>query len=143
MSRTLIARALLLVGALGTSGCAGARVKVTADRARYPLSLSPVVRDGRARLRMVTLGEAQGDVVEVRSGEITFLDNGGGQRVASAGNRLEVTLGMVAARYHPDVLLPLDGRGRPVPEYGKGNICEKCADLGQLLATSTPATGRP
>ena len=55
----------------------------------------------------------------------------------------ETTLGMVAARYHPDVLLPLDGRGRPVPEYGKGNICEKCADLGQLLATSTPATGRP
>lgn len=27
-----------------------------------------VVREGRARLRMVTLGEAQGDVVEVRSG---------------------------------------------------------------------------
>ena len=49
MSRTLIARALLLVGALGTSGCAGARVKVTADRARYPLSLSPVVRDGHGR----------------------------------------------------------------------------------------------
>jgi hypothetical protein len=46
-------RALLLLGAcalLGASGCAGARVNVTADRARYPLSLSPIVRDAGGRL---------------------------------------------------------------------------------------------
>jgi len=49
VSLALITRALLLLGALGASGCAGARVNVTADRARYPLSLSPVVRDGRGR----------------------------------------------------------------------------------------------
>jgi hypothetical protein len=32
------------------TGCAGARVRVTVERARYPLSLSPVVRDGSGRL---------------------------------------------------------------------------------------------
>ena len=49
MSLALITRALLLLGALTASGCAGARVKVTADRARYPLSFSPVVRDRSGR----------------------------------------------------------------------------------------------
>jgi len=47
-------RARLLLGALGmlvASGCAGARVSVTANRARYPLSLSRVVRDGQGRLQ--------------------------------------------------------------------------------------------
>jgi hypothetical protein len=44
------APALLLLGALGAAGCAGARVRVTADRARYPLSLSPVVRDANGHL---------------------------------------------------------------------------------------------
>lgn len=42
-------RGLLLLAALGASGCAGARVNVTANRARYPLSLSPVVRDESGR----------------------------------------------------------------------------------------------
>jgi hypothetical protein len=42
-------RAFLLVGLLAAVGCAGARVNVTADRARYPLSLSPVVRDTSGR----------------------------------------------------------------------------------------------
>jgi hypothetical protein len=48
----LTTRTLQLLGALGilaASGCAGARVNVTADRARYPLSLSPVVRDASGR----------------------------------------------------------------------------------------------
>jgi hypothetical protein len=42
-------RALVLLCALAVAGCAGARVNVTADRARYPLSLSPVVRDAGGR----------------------------------------------------------------------------------------------
>ena len=42
--------AAALVCALAAAGCAGARVNVTADRARYPLSLSPAVRDGSGRL---------------------------------------------------------------------------------------------
>jgi len=48
----LTTRGLLLLGALGAlavGGCAGARVNVTADRARYPLSFSPVVRDASGR----------------------------------------------------------------------------------------------
>jgi hypothetical protein len=40
---------LVLLGALVPAGCAGARVRVTADRARYPLSFSPVVRDRSGR----------------------------------------------------------------------------------------------
>jgi hypothetical protein len=40
---------LLLLVALAASGCAGARVNVTANRARYPLSFSPVVRDASGR----------------------------------------------------------------------------------------------
>ncbi len=43
-------RALVLLGLVAAAGCAGARVRVTADRARYPLSLSRVVRDGGGRL---------------------------------------------------------------------------------------------
>jgi hypothetical protein len=46
------ARAMLrlaALAALGGAGCAGARVNVTADHARYPLSLSPVVRDANGR----------------------------------------------------------------------------------------------
>jgi hypothetical protein len=46
---SVTSRALLLLGALAASGCAGARVDVRADRARYPLSLSPVVRDAGGR----------------------------------------------------------------------------------------------
>jgi hypothetical protein len=49
VSAAVKTRALLLLGALGAAGCAGARVRVTADRARYPLSLSPVVRDASGR----------------------------------------------------------------------------------------------
>ncbi len=49
MPLTVTTRALLLLGTLAASGCAGARVNVTADRARYPLSFSPVVRDARGR----------------------------------------------------------------------------------------------
>jgi hypothetical protein len=40
---------LVPLAALVGSGCAGARVNVTADHARYPLSLSPVVRDANGR----------------------------------------------------------------------------------------------
>lgn len=40
---------LVALAALGGSGCAGARVNVTADHARYPLSLSSVVRDANGR----------------------------------------------------------------------------------------------
>ena len=40
---------LVAVAALGCSGCAGARVNVTVDHARYPLSLSSVVRDANGR----------------------------------------------------------------------------------------------
>jgi hypothetical protein len=43
------AGALLLAGALAAAGCAGARVDVTANRAQYPLSLSPLVRDASGR----------------------------------------------------------------------------------------------
>ena len=50
MRLALKAPALALAAALLVAGCAGARVQVTADRARYPLSLSPVVRDGAGRL---------------------------------------------------------------------------------------------
>ena len=39
-----------LMMALVLSGCAGARVRVTAERARYPLSLSAGVRDSRGHL---------------------------------------------------------------------------------------------
>jgi len=46
-------RGLALLGALvaagSVGGCAGARVSVTADRARYPLSFSAVVRDASGR----------------------------------------------------------------------------------------------
>lgn len=42
--------AAALICALASAGCAGARVCVTADRARYPLSLSPALRDGSGRL---------------------------------------------------------------------------------------------
>jgi hypothetical protein len=48
--RALALLASLLAGALLASGCAGARVQVTADRAHYPLSLSSVVRDGNGRI---------------------------------------------------------------------------------------------
>jgi hypothetical protein len=48
MSRRLLL-ALVLAAAAG-AGCAGARVDVTAARARYPVSLSPVVRDPSGRL---------------------------------------------------------------------------------------------
>ena len=44
------APALALMATLLAAGCAGARVQVTADRARYPLSLSPTVRDAGGRL---------------------------------------------------------------------------------------------
>lgn len=44
-------RAAALLCGLVVAGCAGARVRVTADRARYPLSLSPTVRDARGRLQ--------------------------------------------------------------------------------------------
>lgn len=43
-------RALALLASLLGVGCSGARVQVTADRARYPLSLSSVVRDGNGRI---------------------------------------------------------------------------------------------
>ena len=49
MSITVTTRALLVAGVLALSGCAGARVNVTAHRARYPLSLSRVVRDASGR----------------------------------------------------------------------------------------------
>jgi hypothetical protein len=52
VSAAVTTRGLLLFGALGllaASGCAGARVNVTANRARYPLSFSPVVRDQSGR----------------------------------------------------------------------------------------------
>jgi hypothetical protein len=42
--------ALALLAPLLAAGCAGASVRVTADRARYPLSLSPLVRDGSGRI---------------------------------------------------------------------------------------------
>jgi hypothetical protein len=45
----LTTRGLLLLGALAASGCAGARVDLTADHASYPLSLSQVVRDASGR----------------------------------------------------------------------------------------------
>ena len=41
---------LALAGVLAAAGCAGASVAVTASRSRYPLSLSPEVRDGTGRL---------------------------------------------------------------------------------------------
>jgi len=41
---------LALLGALAAGGCAGARVTVSADRARYPVSLSAEVRDKSGRL---------------------------------------------------------------------------------------------
>ncbi len=44
------AGAAVLMMALVLSGCAGARVRVTAERARYPLSLSTGVRDSQGRL---------------------------------------------------------------------------------------------
>lgn len=49
MPLALKAHAVLLLGALAAPGCAGARVNVTADCARYPLSFSPVVRDASGR----------------------------------------------------------------------------------------------
>ncbi len=49
MRVALIAPTLLLAGLLA-AGCAGARVRVTADRARYPLSISPLVRDAGGNL---------------------------------------------------------------------------------------------
>ena len=49
MPTPVTTRALLLLCALTAWGCAGARVDVTANRARYPLSFSPVVRDGSGR----------------------------------------------------------------------------------------------
>jgi hypothetical protein len=52
MPISLTTQALLrlgLLGALAAAGCAGARVNVTADRAHYPLSFSPVVRDASGR----------------------------------------------------------------------------------------------
>lgn len=39
-----------LAGLLTAAGCAGAGVAVTASRSRYPLSLSPEVRDDTGRL---------------------------------------------------------------------------------------------
>ncbi len=47
MNRVLLLSALAV---LVLSGCAGARVAVTANRARYPISLSPMVRDKKGRL---------------------------------------------------------------------------------------------
>jgi hypothetical protein len=46
----LIPAAFLLTGALLAGGCAGARIRLTAERARYPLSLSPAVRDAGGHL---------------------------------------------------------------------------------------------
>ena len=40
----------LLLGVLVAAGCAGARVRLTVDRVRYPLSLSPAVRDAGGHL---------------------------------------------------------------------------------------------
>jgi len=48
MIRATAALSLLLV--LTAGGCAGARFDITADSARYPVSLSPAVRDGHGRL---------------------------------------------------------------------------------------------
>jgi len=38
-----------LICVLAAAGCGGARINVTADRARYPLSISSVVRDASGR----------------------------------------------------------------------------------------------
>jgi hypothetical protein len=38
-------RALPLIAALATAGCAGARVQVKADQSRYAISMSQVIRD--------------------------------------------------------------------------------------------------
>lgn len=40
----------LLAGLLGLIGCAGSRVNVTAVRSRYPISLSPKLRDSSGAL---------------------------------------------------------------------------------------------
>jgi len=63
-----LARAMRAVAALFiafTAGCAGARVNVTAERARYPISFSGSVRDAsgvlRLRSSLVKVGELTAD----------------------------------------------------------------------------------
>jgi len=50
MPAVALAPLVLLGVLLGASGCAGASVAVTANRSRYPLSLSQSVRDSTGRL---------------------------------------------------------------------------------------------
>lgn len=63
-----LARAMPAVAAFFiafTAGCAGARVTVTAERARYPISFSGSVRDANGELRLrsslVKVGELTAD----------------------------------------------------------------------------------
>ena len=57
--------ALVALAAAGLSGCAGARVTVSADRARYPISFSGSVRDANGELRLrsslVKVGDLSAD----------------------------------------------------------------------------------
>ena len=61
----LFVPALVALAAAGLSGCAGARVTVSADRARYPISFSGSVRDANGELRLrsslVKVGDLSAD----------------------------------------------------------------------------------
>jgi hypothetical protein len=67
--------ALALACGLAAAGCAGASVVVTASRSRYPLSLSPEVRDATGRLydqRSLT----KVGTLDVRQTSVGFLYSG-------------------------------------------------------------------
>jgi len=51
---------------------------------------------------------------------------------------LEIQIGTDPAVYRPGVLLPLDGRGRPMREYHSDLLCERCCDLAWALLNSNP-----
>jgi hypothetical protein len=51
------------IAVFAAAGCAGARVEVTAARARYPISMSSVVRDGAGTLLAGSAFERVGELV--------------------------------------------------------------------------------
>ena len=105
----MIGRVLLTAGLLGlATGCAGARADVTANQARYPLSMSSQVRDkdgtvhGRGTLEKVGELESSATPVGILYSLLTFpstvdISDDVNQQVKAAGGEAVVRLQVTAS----------------------------------------------